>query len=160
MNKKILLCLLLLFAYININANENTLKFGIGIEANMNAFENFAFGRSVSLETQFFKHIVNGFAIAVSDDFNKLTVFQMEIFARSYFLEFDFSNLTKGGFFLQGDLGMSFFLKRTDSSPKVLAGLTTGFRYYFNRRDYFIEPYIKGGYPFVFAFGLRTGCRL
>ena len=51
---------------------------------------------------------------------------------------------------------MSFFFEKTDPSLKVLAGLTTGFYYSFNRRDYFIEPYIKGAYPFV----LRTGCRL
>ncbi|MDR2536495.1 MAG: hypothetical protein LBD29_10750 [Treponema sp.] len=123
----------------------------------MTTFETVTLGRIMSVEFQLFKYIVNGVTLTLSDDFIGKTVIEPEIFGRWYFLSFAFG----GSLFLQGDLGMSLLVEKSNSEPRFLAGITTGFRYFFGRtRDYFVEPYVKGGYPFIIGFGLKAGCRL
>jgi hypothetical protein len=155
--KKALLCFCLLFVCTKPGAEENTLRFGLSLEANMNTYDKYTLGRSVSLDCQLFKYIVNGVILTVSDDFTLITVIEPEIFARWYYLNL---GLKGGGFFVQGDLGMSLFLENTDSQVRGLGGLTAGFRYPMLEGDYFAEPYVRCGYPFIWGFGIRAGCRL
>ncbi|MDR0561499.1 MAG: hypothetical protein LBG73_02290 [Spirochaetaceae bacterium] len=155
--EKLLAPFLLLAALTELHAEENTLRFGLSLEGNLSAFDTLALGRSFSIEFQWFKYIVNGIIIAGSDDFIGKTIIEAEVFGRWYFLSF---GSAKHALFVQGDLGISLLLENSNSEPRILAGITGGCRFYSYWRDYFIEPYLKAGYPFITGFGVRVGCRL
>jgi hypothetical protein len=150
------LFILLVFLSPLLKAGENTFKLGIGLEGNMNTSQGYALGRSLSLDFHYFKYIITGAAITISEDFALFTVFEPEIYGRWYFYDFDFKD---GGFFVQGDLGTSVALEDSISTFRVLGGLATGFRFPINSGDYYIESYLRGGYPFLWGFGMRMGCR-
>jgi hypothetical protein len=131
--------------------------FGLGMEGNFTASQDISLGQSFSLEVRLFRYIVNGVILTASNNFSTTAVLEPELFARWYFLTLGFPS---GGFFVQGGVGISILMEKNHSDPRLLAGLTGGFRFPFKGGDYFLEPYVKGGYPFLFGFGLRTGCRL
>ncbi|MDR2193038.1 MAG: hypothetical protein LBP19_00985 [Treponema sp.] len=135
----------------------------------MSSDKGWAFGRSISIDVQFFTYVIMGSAVTISDDFKQFTAIEPEIFVRWYppltavpFLKkAAFLEIKDGGFFVQGDIGVSTiigFFDR-DVTPLFLGGLTIGFRFPFQNGDYFMEPFIKSGYPFLFGAGMRFGCR-
>ncbi|MDR3343108.1 MAG: hypothetical protein LBT14_10070 [Treponema sp.] len=156
MKKSVILAFLVLLCLATLEAKERTLRVGLGLEANMNTGEGYALGRSFSLDFQFLKYIVNGVTLTISDDFKIFTVIEPAIFGRWYFLNL---GLKEGGFFVQGDLGASLVVEASETTPHILGGLTTGFRYPFLGGDYYVEPFVKGGYPFLWGAGARFGCR-
>jgi hypothetical protein len=149
----IVFCLLL---FLVTAPGAETLRIGIGLETNMNTRDGYALGRSVSLDFQIFKYIVNGVTLTISDDFGIFTVIEPEVFGRWYFKDFGFKG---GGFFIQADLGVSLVIEASETKPHILGGLTAGFRYPFLGGDYYVEPFIKSGYPFIWGAGARVGCR-
>ncbi|MDR0785853.1 MAG: hypothetical protein LBE74_08260 [Treponema sp.] len=149
-------------------AQNKAVQLGFGLEGNMNTAHGGAFGRSMSVDIQLFKYIVNGVILTVSDDFAKFTAIEPEIFARYYLplnrisslKEKALFNIKDGGFFVQGDLGVSIDMGlAVNVTPRLLGGLTAGLRYSFKDGDYYIEPFLKTGYPFLFGGGLRFGCK-
>jgi hypothetical protein len=168
-NLPILFFIFVIFFPVNkAQAQNKAVQMGFGLEGNMNTAHGGALGRSISVDIQLFKYIVNGVILTISDDFEKFTAIEPEIFAR-YYLPLNRVSLLKnkalfnikdGGFFIQGDLGVSVDIGfATNVSPRLLGGLTTGLRYLFYDGDYYIEPFIKTGYPFLFGGGLRFGCK-
>jgi hypothetical protein len=129
----------------------------------MNTDHGSAFGRSIRVDAQLFKYVVPGLALTVSDDFRQFTAIEPEIFARWYLplQRFPILDIQYGGFFVQGDIGLSiakgFEIKET--TPRFLGGLTAGFRAPIKNGDYFVEPFLKSGYPFLIGGGVSFGCR-
>lgn len=154
---------------VPLRAEKNDVNLGFGVEGNMSSDKGWAFGRSIGVDIQFFKHVIIGSALTISDDFKQFTAIEPEIFVRWYpplaaipFLKKAvFLDVKDGGFFVQGDIGISTiigFFDR-DVTPLFLGGLTFGFRFPFQSGDYFVEPFIKSGYPFLFGGGMKFGCR-
>ncbi|MDR0645054.1 MAG: hypothetical protein LBG05_09185 [Treponema sp.] len=151
-----------------VRAQNKAVQLGFGLEGNMNTAHGGAFGRSMGVDFQLFKYIVNGIILTISDDFKQFTAIEPEIFAR-YYLPFNripllekqpLFNIKDGGFFVQGDLGMSIDMgMAANVTPRLLGGLTIGLRYPFKDGDYYVEPFLKTGYPFLFGGGLRFGCK-
>jgi hypothetical protein len=153
----VFLTLFLFWGFSALQAEENKFRLGIGLEGNMNTEYGLALGRSLMVDFHYFKYIITGAALTVSDDFSTFTAIEPEILARWYFYNLGF---TDGGFFVQGDLGMSFAIEKDgDFSPRFLGGVSGGFRFPFHDGDYYAEPYLKTGYPFIWGFGMRMGCR-
>ncbi|MDR0657039.1 MAG: hypothetical protein LBG22_12050 [Treponema sp.] len=153
----VFLILFLFLGFSALQAEENKFRLGIGLEGNMNTEYGLALGRSLMVDFHYFKYIITGAALTVSDDFSVFTAVEPEILARWYFYNLGF---TDGGFFVQGDLGMSFAIEKDgDFSPHFLGGVSGGFRFPFHDGDYYAEPYLKTGYPFIWGFGMRMGCR-
>ncbi|MDR1126942.1 MAG: hypothetical protein LBL06_02315 [Treponema sp.] len=149
-------------------AQSKAVQLGFGFEGNMNTAHGGAFGRSISVDIQLFKYIVNGVALTISDDFERFTAIEPETFVRYYLplnsipalREKALFNIKDGGFFVQGDLGVSIDMGLTTNvTPRLLGGLTMGLRYLYKDGDYYIEPFLKTGYPFLFGGGLRFGCK-
>ncbi|MDR0410955.1 MAG: hypothetical protein LBH75_03145 [Treponema sp.] len=150
------------------HAQSRAVQLGFGLEGNMNTAHGGAFGRSISVDVQLFPYIVNGVILTISDDFERFTAIEPEIFARYYLplnripllSEKALFNIKDGGFFVQGDLGVSIDMGLSSNvTPRLLGGLTTGLRYPFKDGDYYVEPFLKTGYPFLFGGGLRFGCK-
>jgi hypothetical protein len=130
---------------------------GLGLEGNMNPKETFIFGQSVSFDYAFFSHFAAGGSLIISYDFNSFFSFEPELFGRWYFWEM---GVPGGGLFLQEDMGVRIAMDDLDPEFSFLGGVSLGFRWAFAHTDYYIEPYVRGGYPFRVGVGLRGGCRL
>ncbi|MDR2494053.1 MAG: hypothetical protein LBD24_02405 [Spirochaetaceae bacterium] len=146
-----LLCPILFAVSMPAGAESHPPRFGMNVEATMNSHKNCAFGRAVNVEFSIFDFMMNGVSLNASDDFTVTTVLEPSVFARKYF----FTTL-----FVQLDLGMSVGIEKNNSTVTALAGIGAGFQCLLSNGDYFIEPYIRGGYPFIFGLGVRFGSRL
>jgi hypothetical protein len=80
-------------------------------------------------------------------------VIEPEAFFRWYFLP-----PRMGKIFLQGDLGASFIFADSRLYQKVLGGISSGIR--IPLKKFFIEPYGRIGYPFMFGVGISGGYSL
>jgi hypothetical protein len=140
----------------SIRAEENTFKIGLGLETNMNSDLSLTLGRSLSFELQLFKYVMNGAILTISDDFHTFTTIEPTIFVRWYFLD---PRLTYTGLFVQGELGMAFALAWDTTVPFISIGLAAGYRLPLQHGDYYVEPYIRVGYPYIIGIGVKTGGR-
>jgi hypothetical protein len=129
---------------------------GLGVEGNINAGNKMIFGHSLCYDKQVLTHFGLGFMFTISSDFGTFTSMEPEVFGRWYFLDM---GIPGGGLFLQEDMGIRLRSDNFEMSPAFLGGLSLGFRYAFKYQDYYIEPYIRGGFPFLFGVGLRGGVR-
>jgi hypothetical protein len=130
---------------------------GLGFEGNMNTREAFIFGQSVSFDYAFFSHFAAGGSLTISYDFKEFYSFEPELFGRWYFWEV---GVPGGGLFLQEDMGVRIAMNDLEPDFSFLGGVSLGFRWAFPHTDYYIEPYVRGGYPFRVGVGLRGGTRL
>ncbi|MDR1302680.1 MAG: hypothetical protein LBK43_09475 [Treponema sp.] len=130
---------------------------GLGVEGNINITNKIIFGHSVCYDKQLFTHFGLGLMLTISSDFGSFTSMEPEVFGRWYFFDM---GIPGGGLFLQEDMGIRLTVDDFEVTPAFLGGLSLGFRYAFKYQDYYVEPYIRGGYPFIFGVGLRAGIRL
>ncbi|MDR2397956.1 MAG: hypothetical protein LBD74_04245 [Spirochaetaceae bacterium] len=130
---------------------------GLGVEGNCNMKDRLIFGHSISYDKQLFTYFGLGFMLTISSDFGDFTSMESEVFGRWYFLDL---GIPGGGLFLQEDMGLRIASDHFEFTPTFLGGISLGFRYAFKYKDYYVEPYIRGGYPFMFGVGLRGGVRL
>ena len=129
-----------------------------GPEWNMNSRDNFAgrlaLGIDYSLPSL---PLAIGLSAAGSYNFSNTVVIEAESFFRWYF-----PGMRHTGFFAQADAGFSYIMENLDGStenyPMFLGGLRAGYRLPLGQ-SFFIEPYARGGYPFVFGIGLLAGIR-
>ncbi|MDR3114162.1 MAG: hypothetical protein LBU25_01420 [Treponema sp.] len=130
---------------------------GLGVEGNINIRNRMIFGHSIGYDKQLFTSFGLGFIFTMSTDFGTFTSMEPEVFGRWYFLAM---GIPGGGLFLQEDMGIRLTSDNFEFTPAFLGGVSLGFRYAFKYQDYYVEPYVRGGYPFVFGVGLRGGVRL
>jgi hypothetical protein len=64
----------------------------------------------------------------------------------------------RGGFFAQLEAGPSFILEEGYLTAAVSAGLAAGRRFLLGRR-WFVEPFVRAGYPFIAGAGVGAGLR-
>jgi hypothetical protein len=157
--KKISICVLVFSCFlVSAWAEKGDVTLGFGLEGNMSSLAGWAMGRAIAVDFQPFTHIILGVTLTVSDDFSRYTAIEPAVLVRWYL---PFLQPKNGGFFVQGDAGMSTIIGfyDRDVTPRFLGGLTAGFRFPFKGGDYYAEPFIKSGYPFLFGAGVRFGCR-
>lgn len=153
--------LLIFFAtlILKVEADDNNFKIGLGVGTNLNATvaSFFNLERSVALEFQLIRYVVNGVQLRISEDFEQFTSIDMDLFVRWYFLDKSFKYK---GHFVQVDMGASIRSSLDTTSPFFSIGLNGGYRFHLQNGDYYWEPYIRVGYPTAISFGARMGCRL
>lgn len=125
---------------------------GLGIEGNANTREGFAFGGGLSGGVDLDHQFSLGLKTAFSSNMDTVTTLESAAFFR-YYLPFKFS-----GLFAQAELGAAVFFEDGENYPALLAGLAFGWRYNFGK-NWYIEPSIRGGYPFAWGVGLLAGMR-
>ncbi|MDR2394759.1 MAG: hypothetical protein LBD93_11500 [Treponema sp.] len=130
---------------------------GLGVEGNINTGKRMIFGHALCYDKQLFTHFGLGFMLTISSDFHTFNSMEPEVFGRWYFLDM---GIPGGGLFLQEDMGIRLASDDFQITPAFLGGISLGFRYAFKYQDYYVEPYVRGGYPFMFGVGLRGGIRL
>ena len=132
---------------------QTTMFVGAGLEANANTREGAALGTSLAsavdlnLLNQLFSA---GLKLGFSANMDTINTLETAALFR-YYLPLPIS-----GFFVQAELGSAFFFEGGESYPAFLGGLTAGWRYNIGK-FFYIEPFARGGYPFIWGIGLQAG---
>ena len=106
-------------------------------------------------------HLSLGAKALYSNDFKKHHIFDAALLFRWNF--YDFSKIKKrdSGFFIQLEGGAVFGLKEREPSKLFMYALgEAAFGYRFTINNFFIEPYLRGGYPVIWAIGISGGFRI
>jgi len=148
--------------------DKKTFNWSLGLlaEANMNSPDGYAMG--AGLYTLFMLplklkigHLSLGAKALYSNDFKKHHIFDAALLFRWNF--YDFSKIKKrdSGFFIQLEGGAVFGLKENEPSKLFMYALgEAAFGYRFTINNFFIEPYLRGGYPVIWAIGISGGFRI
>lgn len=148
--------------------DKKTFNWSLGLlaEANMNSPKACAMG--TGLYTLFMLplklkigHLSLGAKALYSNDFKKHHIFDAALLFRWNF--YDFSKIKKrdSGFFIQLEGGAVFGLKESEPSKLFMYALgEAAFGYRFTINNFFIEPYLRGGYPVIWAIGISGGIRI
>jgi hypothetical protein len=125
---------------------------GVGIEGNMNSPKGMAAGGTFSIDYSFLPKLALGLKLGFSHNFAQIMTLEPTAFFRWYFMY-----IRNCPIFAQADLGASVIFKDAKAHPAFQGGLNAGIR--IPLADWYIEPYLRGGYPFIWGFGLTTGYR-
>jgi hypothetical protein len=94
-----------------------------------------------------------GLRTGYSHNFSGIETLEMAALGRWYFLSFEKSRL-----FAQIEAGADLIFYRGNALPAVLGGLTLGWRVLLG--SWYLEPALRGGYPFIWGAGLAFGYRV
>lgn len=139
---------------------------GLLAEANMNSPDGYAIG--TGLYTLFMLplklkigHLSLGARTLYSNDFKKHHIFDAALLFRWNFYDFSKIKERDSGFFIQLEGGAVFGLKESEPSKLFMYALgEASFGYRFTINNFFIEPYLRGGYPVIWAIGISGGIRI
>lgn len=139
----------------SVCAQESKVALGAGMEMNMNAHNYFAGGAVLGLDVNLPRSFAAGLSATASFKDTGLTAIEAAAMLRRYFG-------SKGFFFAQADAGALFYLEAAYRAEKIRTlfsgGLRAGVRLPIGSLWY-IEPYARGGYPFIFSVGVIAGIR-
>ena len=156
--KRLLILLVLLFLIGSVTFAQDDTKFAVGLgpEWNMNARDNFAAGLALGFDYNL-PIAAAPFAVGViasgSSNFSDGAVIESAGIFRWYFLGKNHS-----GLFVQAEAGALFIFENDESKPMFMGGLRGGFRLPLGKL-FFIEPYGRVGYPYMFGVVVLAGIR-
>jgi len=118
----------------------------------MNSRYNFAGGAVLGFDINLPHSLALGLTVTYSNNFSGISVIEPAALFRWYILG------SSAGLFLQADAGAYLVLEDGELIPLFMGGLRGGFRLLLGE-SFFIEPYGRVGYPFVFGIGVIAGIR-
>ena len=148
--------------------DKKTFHWSLGLlaEANMNSPEACAMGTGLyalfmlPLKLKI-GHLSLGAKALYSNDFKKHHIFDAALLFRWNFYDFLKIKKRDSGFFIQLEGGAVFGLKESEPSKLFMYALgEAAFGYRFTINNFFIEPYLRGGYPVIWAIGISGGFRI
>jgi hypothetical protein len=153
MKRTLFLPLLLLVMAVHIEAQEATgFALGFGVEGNNNTRKGVALEENLYVTYSFNNAFEAGIQIGVNYDFHNIIALEPMVMGRWYFTDF-----FGGRVFAQADLGATLIIEDAQLRPLALGGLALGIR--FPLGAWFVEPYVRGGYPFLWGAGVSAGYR-
>jgi hypothetical protein len=127
--------------------------FGLGGEANANTRKGTAFAGGLSFGFELNRHIALGLKAEYSHNWDTVAALEGAAFLRWY------PALPVRGLFLPAEAGGIVFFEKGENFPALLGGLAAGWRFYLPKNIY-VEPYVRGGYPFAWGAGLNLGINI
>lgn len=162
--KKVYVKTLVLFLFFLPRApvfGQSGFSLGVGGEANIITLEDrgYALGGGLITDYRFGPVFAAGVRLDAFYDGSALLSFENRLFVRWYFARPSFLE-----FFFQGDAGVLIAFRGSmfengESRGSPGGGLTLGLRIFLPDRWY-LEPYIRGGFPFIFGGGIIAGYAL
>jgi hypothetical protein len=130
----------------------------LGLEGNMNSYRN-ASGASwlaatVDLGGSFAAGIKTGF----SHNFSDTGTLEMAALGRWYFLSLGPDGPQQSRLFAQAELGADLIFYEQKTVPAFLGGLALGWRIPLGA--WYLEPAVRGGYPYIWGAGLGFGRKI
>jgi hypothetical protein len=152
--KKIFLLFIVLITPMTFAGAQEAKQFalGAGISGDMNTRYGAALGGMISTDYGIIPNLALGIKFGSSHNFDRIMTLEPEFFARWYFWN------KKGlSFFTQAGIGASIIFEDAVPHPAVLGDLEVGLRIALQR--WYVEPYLRGGYPFIWGAGICAGYR-
>jgi hypothetical protein len=144
------LCLLASGAAI---AQEKPWALGIGLEGNMNTFRSVSGASWLSATIDLGGYFAAGIKTGYSHNFADSGTLEMAALGRWYFLAVKESRL-----FAQAELGADLIFYDQKTIPSLLGGLALGWNIPLG--PVYLEPALRGGYPYIWGAGLSFGWRM
>ena len=164
-------CLFLAF-FFTVSAtahaqNDRRVAIGLGPEINMNSGSGFGVGAVVVLDINFGNYWAVGLSAKASHDNSSAWVTEGMALVRCYIPGRNpWQGEYHSGFFVQADAGVhnitedNVFMYEGENLLRFLGGLRMGYRFLLGAsRHFYLEPYARGGYPFLWGAGLMAGIR-
>ena len=156
--KKIILVSILLFVIIFTSFAQSSGKkeeISIAPVAELNLYTTSNIGTGGGLAISYGDGISLGVKGLYFTDLDTLTTIEILTFIRFYILDFNGNS----GLFAQIEGGPAFFFEdKEDMKGMISAGITVGWRFVLSRHWY-VEPVIRGGYPFIAGVGVSGGVK-
>ncbi|MDR0624399.1 MAG: hypothetical protein LBG10_08215 [Treponema sp.] len=151
---KVLLLLTTFITLVNlVEAQEaKQIALGVGVEGNMNTRQDAALGSTVSAGYGIFPNLAAGIKFGFSHNMARIMTLEPEVFVRWYIWELKYFS-----FFAQAGVGTSVIFEDKESHPAVLGNLAAGLR--IPLKQWYAEPYLRTGYPFIWGAGMSAGYR-
>jgi hypothetical protein len=150
--KQLQICVLCLLFFItcffltpNVCAYDGIFA-GFGAEANAYSHEGAAAGGKLLFGIDLNGYLTAGLKTGFSHNFDTVGVLEPLAFFRYYL------PMLKGPF-VEAQAGMAFFFEDGKTYPAFSGGLAAGWRFAFGK-DWYLEPSLRGGYPFAWSAGL------
>jgi hypothetical protein len=153
-----LICGLCAFAQEAEQARPRGKKVAVGLALegwNFNSRENFSSGAALGFDIDIPYFIAMGAGCTASHDSGNLIVLEPAALFRWYVI--GMKTQQHAGFFLQADGGAYLILEDEEVTPLFAGGLRIGYRQLMD--SFYIEPYGRFGYPYVFGVGLSAGVK-
>jgi hypothetical protein len=128
---------------------------GGGVDANMNTKEGWAQGWCAVVDRHLTRHSTLGIRGIMNTDYRYITNNEGVLFARIY--PFKAGN---GGAFTQLSLGVSSFQEEELRRIVPVIEIAGGYRFFFTRgffRGFYLEGYIRSGFPYRWGGGILLG---
>jgi len=139
---------------VQAEQSDKKVAISLGVEWNLNSNDKFSGGATFGFDYNLSHLFAVGFTTTYTNNFSGKSTIEPAALFRWYFRG-------KGtiGFFAQADLGACIILEEgKDLDTKFLGGLRGGVRLAFGSL-FFVEPYGRAGYPFMFSLGVLAGLR-
>lgn len=134
-------------------AQDKPLALGFGVEGNMNTVTRASGASWFSATVDVGRFFAAGLKAGYSYNFSGIGTLETAALGRWYFLSFEKSRL-----FVQTELGADMIFYEGETLPAFLGGLAVGWRFHLGR--WYLEPALRGGYPYIWGAGLGFGRRL
>jgi len=141
-------------AFAQEERGEKKFAVGLGLEWNMNARENFAGGAVLGFDYNLPIAAVPfavGLTVSYSNNFVNFSVIETSAMFRWYFI-----GNRHTGFFAQADVGAFLTFEDEQFIPLFMGGLRAGYRFLLGS-IFYVEPFGRVGYPFMFGIGATAG---
>lgn len=132
---------------------------GFFAEINKNSLEFIAPALGVQFDYAFFKKISTGLKVTASYDFKEKdnTVFTAEPIVAMRFYVISPTGEPVSGLFLEPQIGASLVFVNSELRGSFNIGSGIGFR--MSLDNFYVEPFLRGGYPYLFGAGIAAGLR-
>lgn len=132
---------------------------GLSAEVNKNSMENLAFGGAVSFDYTILRKAAVGAKVFASyDPFEKSnSIITIEPLGTLRVYAVSPSGEPATGLFVEAQAGISLFFVNSDFNNCINAGAELGYR--FGIGNFYAEPYLRGGYPYLLGGGINLGMR-
>lgn len=132
---------------------------GLRAEVNKNSIDKVAVAGALILDYTFFRKLALGVKVLVSRDFfdthNSVTTVEPLGTLRFYAVSPTGEPAT--GLYVEGQGGVSLAFVNSAFHYTFNVGLGVGYRFGFN--NFYLEPELRGGYPYLFGAGMNFGLR-
>ena len=153
MLKHILVLCLLLCAIGSLSAIDiDDLFVGAGLELNAHTRERLAAGAGLVAGIDFNSMFAMGLKFYFSHNFDTVGALEPLAFFR-YYLPL---NMPLGNLFVQAEAGSVIYFEYGKAYPAFSGGLSAGWRFDLPK-NWYVEPAVRGGYPFAFGVGVTAG---
>ena len=123
---------------------------GLGPEINGNTREGAAIGGGLTFGIDLNSRFALGLKTSFSHNLNTVGTLEPLAFFRY--------KLPLGGLFLQAETGAAVYFEHGEAYPAFSGGLAAGWRFNLGK-NWYLEPALRGGYPFIWGLGITAGYR-